>query len=337
MNGINPQRGFSAKAAPSGIILVIMVGLVVSTGIRPAFVTIFGEQGLSGVRTTGGPSIYTGPALPGSTGPTSGIPTSVESAITIATTQPTGGTATTSAWMGKVRLSLGNGGSETDPAKEYITIQNNSPYDAVITGWQLANGRGDKFIKVNLNQEFMGTSDAAVIPTGTYNASTLGFNDVRPIILKAGERANVITGKSPSIYPASVNASFKETKCTGYLDQKNAYTPALQRNCPLPDTNSPTYRALSDSCYNFVRSIYRCQDPYVDNSSSVNQLSAQCRDFVRAEYNYQGCVTKHQADADYYGKTWTIFLGKSSELWSSTRENYYLYDGEGKLVDKILY
>jgi hypothetical protein len=332
------QQGSIIRNAIFVIILVIFVGIVASTGIRPAFVAIFGGSSLNdpniaiidrsgGAVLPGGGTVISNPSTAQVGGPSWVRPTA-----------PTGGTATTSAWQGGIRISTGNSGYETAPDKEYISIQNSSAYDAVLTGWKLANGRGDKYIKVNLNQELKGVSDVAVIPSGTYVVSTLGINNTSaPIVLRAGETAYITTGKAPTTYPASIGTSFKTTKCTGYLDQKNAFTPSLTRNCPVPDTNSPVYRALSDSCYNFVRNIYSCQDPNIDNSSAVNQLSTQCRDFIRAEYNYQSCVDRHRSDQDFYGNSWRIYLGKSEELWSATRENYYLYDEEGKLVDRIIY
>ena len=193
-----------------------------------------------------------------------------------------------------------------DPKNEYLEIEvsNNAPSRINITGFTIksaVSGRGTDIRK------------ATILPfTGVLNVE-------ETIYLSPGDRAYLITGRSPNGY------SFKENKCVGYLGQYNHY-PSLP-SCPSPrDEILPfigaTYR---NTCFDYIDSISSCTVPTLDFETSLS-LGYDCAQYVTTKINYSECLKKHRNDRDFYGKQWWIYLNYDEPLWDTRREIVLLQD-----------
>src|SRR3989344_76128 len=103
---------------------------------------------------------------------------------------------------------------ETNPDEEYLEIKadkkNKSPMK--ITGWKLKGKTG---------------FDILIGKGASYIYASIASQPQEDIYLKPGEKAFIITGKSP------LGTSFKLNKCTGYFKQFHKFTPELSTKCPL--------------------------------------------------------------------------------------------------------
>ncbi len=173
------------------------------------------------------------------------------------------------------------------------------------------------------------SSNGAVIPKGSSLFLQNSKLNEEAITLDAGEKAFIVSGRSP------VGTSFKVNKCSGYLDQFQKYNPEITHTCPLPQEELSTAGLASDeACKAFVSDMPQCRiykDPLPTN------LSLSCKQFITEKLTYNGCVTEHFKDKDFYKPEWRIFLGKTNELWQIKREIVKLLDANGKTVDSITY
>lgn len=248
-----------------------------------------------------------------------------------------------SRWKGLVKIGLGNARSSTNPDKEYITLQvsRQNAFPITISGWSLMNDKSNKIIQViNFDASNRGVSDIVTIPQGTILVSTSRINFKKPIVLKPGDKAYVITGKSPDAYPVILNTSFKENECTGYFEQINNFYPSLQYKCPYPKTEAIGL-LLDESCIDFIDRLGACRDPFLNNKNRIDletKLSNQCRAFISNTFNYEKCSMFHRNDKDFFSNIWRIYLGISDrELWANKRDTITLFDQEGKIVDSYSY
>ena len=103
---------------------------------------------------------------------------------------------------------------EINPDEEYLEIKadkkNKSPMK--ITGWKLKGKTG---------------LDIAIGKGASYTYSNVASQPQEDIYLKPGEKAVIVTGKSP------LGTSFKLNKCAGYFGQFHTFTPDLDTDCPL--------------------------------------------------------------------------------------------------------
>lgn len=211
-----------------------------------------------------------------------------------------------------VRLSGGNASSE-DVDEEYLMIYANTDQPVAITGWTLKSDR---------------TGASVRIPSGVQVARS---GSSGTIFLEDGMSARITTGSSPLGY------SFAETQCTGYLNARESFEPALDNRCPAPEEELGTYYSGNanryDQCAAYVRTLRTCEDP----RGTARAVPTSCQDFVDARLTYQGCVAAHQADADFMGDTWRVYLGQRQQLWRSDNDKIYLLDAAGKVVDVYAY
>ncbi len=201
---------------------------------------------------------------------------------------------------------------------EYIELSVSSgasvPVD--LTGWMLVSGL---------------SGSSAAIPRGTEVPISGTVNAIQDIVLKPGDRAWVISGRSP------IGASFRENKCIGYFSNFQSFTPSLPQNCPVPidelsSSVGPTY--IRDSaCVDYVQPLSRCKAVLTPPTN----ISGACQSFVVKYLNYNGCLDAHKGDADFAGTAWHIYLGRTTPLWQQRHEIVKLLDPSGKTVDAFSY
>ena len=170
-----------------------------------------------------------------------------------------------------------------------------------------------------------------VIPKGTEIPTSGVVNAIQNVVLAPGDRALVISGRSP------IGASFRENKCIGYFSTFQSFSPPLPQNCPAPRDQLISFYGAGyvrdTACIEYVDKLSRCQ---VALSPPVGASNA-CQNFLVKYLNYNGCVEAHRGDADFKGDTWRIYLGRTSSMWRTKNELVKLLDVNGKTVDAFSY
>ncbi len=213
-----------------------------------------------------------------------------------------------SAYKYKATLRADSAAKKTNPQEEYVEIQasSNNKEPLFISSWSL---EGVKGLEIKLGQ-------------GAYLPYAAQVNPQENIFLKPGEKAYIITGKSP------IGASFRLNKCTGYFEQFQDFAPRLPEQCPYPDEETlPS--GLSDACLDYIERMPRCE---IDISIPW-YLDAACQNYINGNVNYNKCVELRRNDADFYKGEWRIYLGRSEELWKNKTETVILYDEIKKIID----
>lgn len=222
--------------------------------------------------------------------------------------------------QGAVSVSgTGNVYSE-DPDEEYITIRATGSASVDITGWRVESGASRR---------------GARIPEGAALPRSGRVNDTGRIVLSPGDTAYIITGEAPN------GVSFKENKCTGYLENNQNFVPTLQKRCPSASQEFSLHytgnQLRDDRCYYRMQQTPTCETP------SDRNVSDACIRLIDEYLTYNSCVEKHRSDENFIGDTWYIYLeyensrGKSDELWKSSRDAIKLIDSEGRTVDFYTY
>jgi|GEM_PF-1220876 len=246
-----------------------------------------------------------------------------------------------------ISLDSGNAERAYQSYEEYVTIENWGDEPVDITGWQFKNGKDARAYNLGGGlQRF--SADIAIIPQGTLLLPSGGQPAMQNIILKRGEKAVVVTGSVGVTSPYKI-LSFKENKCTGYIESHPdyAFNPALSQNCPKPD-KEPGLEELEPSCRRFVERLSSCKTPEFSRKDSRGEpcdtcingerLSSACAAFIKERFSYQGCLRQHSNDPDFYsGNTWRIFLGRGWEMYADDYETIELFDKNGNLVDFVNY
>ena len=218
-----------------------------------------------------------------------------------------------SIYKGKVTLNIYYTNWETDPQKEYveITASSNNDKPIPISDWKIEGKRGLD-IKIG---------------NGVYLMFSGQVNPKEKIFLQPGERAVIITGKSP------LGESFRLNTCTGYFEQFQDFTPYLPRECPYPkDEDISPY--LNDDCLDYIDTLPQCE---INVKSLPLNLFGDCQNYINEKINYKTCVEIHKNDKDFYKKEWRIYLGRNEEMWKQKRETITLYDENGKIIDQKSY
>ena len=230
-----------------------------------------------------------------------------------------------------ISFSGGNPGEQL-AIDEYVRIRASSRLKSPvnITGWRI---------------ESLLTGNYGTIPGATPLPFTGVVNSESPILLQGGETAIIGSGRAP------LGVSFRENLCTGYLDQVQRFTPRLSKRCPDPDDEFDDFSGSIpestrdedyDQCVQYVRRIDRCEivredfrERHVRPSPSGVKLplTDQCSTFIEDNLTYQGCVTNHLSDPDFFRKEWRVFMGSFSELWRKKHEVLRLLDSSGHVVD----
>lgn len=225
---------------------------------------------------------------------------------------------TPSPYRGIVTLNqyVSNAGA-SNPNSEYLQlyVSNSAGTPVDVTGWTI---------------ESEASGNAIVIPQGTETPTSGTVNAVQDIVLTPGERAVIVSGRSP------IGGSFRENKCIGYFSQFQTFTPSLSQNCPTAsDELSANYAEYvrDAKCVNYAKTVSRCQAVLTPPPTQ----SGACQSFVVKYLNYNGCVQEHQNDKDFLGASWHIYLGRTNAMWRKSNEVVKLLDKEGKTVDAFTY
>jgi hypothetical protein len=228
------------------------------------------------------------------------------------TPPPAGGSSSTTDDRAKYISISRAGASATDVNKEYIRISYSSGASKpiIISDWSIGNKRGERY----------------TLGRATVLASNTSVPNQNNIILEPGGSINIITGRSP------IGESFKANKCISYYNQSYSFTPGLPGSCPAPK-NEPGQEGLSDTCYKYVSGLGSCRMP----TSIPLNIDNQCREYINKYANYNGCITSHKNDADFYKKDWWIYLNRSAHIWSSERETIMLRDEKNTTIKTVTY
>ncbi|MBI3573997.1 hypothetical protein HY090_03020 [Candidatus Kaiserbacteria bacterium] len=222
-----------------------------------------------------------------------------------------------SPYASMVRFSA-NAAKSSDPATEYVTIQTSSDLktNLTITGWTLESGTTG--IKTQIG-------NAAQIPfLGQVNIES-------PVSVGPTSTVIVTTGHSPN------GTSFELNECTGYFSQFQKFTPNLRQECPKPEDELlryPQNLAGNELCYNFVRNIRQCVLTWTEIPGNIGDA---CQNFILNTLSYNGCITAHKDDPDFYRREWRMFLNRDQELWRNTHDIIRLLDENGKLIGEASY
>ena len=212
----------------------------------------------------------------------------------------------------KVTIHAGKA-TETDPDEEYIEVRAlKSNEDIVnITNWTVEGAVG-----LNLK-----------IPQAVHLMISSRINPKSDVILNPGEKAIIVTGRSP------IGTSFRLNKCTGYFEQFQDFYPSLPQKCLYPkDEEWPT--SLSYDCLDYIDTLPRCK------ANLTHPFSLQDNDCIQAINNilsYNGCVDVHKNDEDFYEPEWRIYLNRDDELWKDRRETITLRDRDGNVAGSVSY
>lgn len=136
--------------------------------------------------------------------------------------------------------------------------------------------------------------------------------------------------------PSPINVSFRVNKCTGYFEEDEDFSPALEKICPAPKDDRPAYtNSFEVACIDYIKNLSRCEVP--DENDFPNTLNYGCRQYLLTEINYNKCVEKHINDPDFFKPEWRVFPPWEMSIWRSKYETIELLDSLGKVVDTYSY
>lgn len=214
---------------------------------------------------------------------------------------------------------------------DYIRIYNSLGYNANDEYIQISNN-SDKYTVDITDFKLVSTSTGfSVSIPKTVKLYFTGMENVEEnVILGPGEKAYIITGRSPIGYGMKIN------KCSGFLTQYNRFSPSFYTNCPRPkseDLSSIPKTVNNDICFDLIDSYPSCR---IQTTPLSNKYSFECQNFIYNKINYPTCITNHKNDSDFWGKEWFVYLNRSDTLWKNRRETIILYDKNGNEVSKII-
>jgi hypothetical protein len=245
-----------------------------------------------------------------------------------------------------ISLSTGNAPYVYQPYDEYINIYNNGQEAVDITHWQLRNAKDKRTYDVGGALRRFG-ADTATIGQGVSFIPASGSPHFQNIVLAPGDEAIVTTGSIGPFTPYKI-VSFKENKCSGYLDElpEYSFTPALSHSCPRP-ADEIGVNNLDSECRRFIEQIPSCRTPLFETRDSDGNichncvdkklLSSSCVTFIKQRLNYGSCIAYHSLDPNFSSRKWRIFLAKGWEMWANRYETINLLDQEGRLIKSASY
>jgi len=216
----------------------------------------------------------------------------------------------------KITLSGSSSAKNTDPNKEYLTLT--------------ADTKNSSPIKISgLKLKSVASGQEAIIPKGFKTLTSTDFpGQPTDVYLDPGQKAILATTKSP------VSHSFLLNSCSGYLGQFLNFVPSISGSCPLAKNEVGLDGAkLNDECLNYIDTIRSCQRP----TDIPVKLNGICREFVNQNINYGACVNLHQQDVNFYKNEWRIYLGRTIDLWKTSREEINLLDENGNILSTLKY
>ncbi len=207
---------------------------------------------------------------------------------------------------------------DEDPGKERLVIRTEDDLagQITVTGWRVESAL---------------TKQGVVIGSASELPFLGGASAEGPIVLHEDQELLLSTGRSPN------GVSFRINKCVGYFEQFQDFSPPLPRECPSPYDEMLRYpykTAGNEHCMDFIDGLDECTLTVTEIPPGVG---GQCQDFVLNTLSYQGCITDHKNDPDFYENEWRVFLGRNQELWGNTHDRILLLDENGKLVDSVSY
>lgn len=213
---------------------------------------------------------------------------------------------------------LTRAGADSSYATEYlqIDVSPNAPNKITLTGWRV---------------ESTATNLGASLPQGTPLPSLGDINNTGPIVVDPGATVYVATGRSPN------GSSFRTNICTGYFEQFQDFVPHLRLDCPAPNDEANRVLNIGDytqNCYDTVRSVNRCT--MVINAIPIN-TGLVCQNFIQGTLTYNGCITAHKNEPNFYKNVWYVYLNRDQELWKNRSERIRLLDENGKVVSVVTY
>lgn len=229
--------------------------------------------------------------------------------------QTTGGTFGLSGGYASVSFVNDTTGTQSKSASsEYVTIAASPTLTSGVSlaGWKLKSKESGKTV---------------AFPAGTEVPRSGSVNASGAITLKPGDYATVVSGRSP------VGSSFRESICTGYLEERQDFKPPLTQSCPTP--LQELYRAdasPNERCEDYVRSISYCS-----SQSTMKSPGGSCEAFVDEVLTYNGCVAAHRSDPGFSLSSWRIYLGASDDLWNDRHDTIELINADGAVVDSLTY
>lgn len=176
----------------------------------------------------------------------------------------------------------------------------------VVTGWSLQANRA-----------------AQVIPQAIASLDLLHPTLEGDIRLGAGHVLDIYATRS------AAGASFRLNRCTGYLQNRFNFIPALPQECPAVDRSDIV--TFTGACQDYLLSLRSCQEP---NPAAVPSNDSLCRYYINNR-NYLGCVDKYKNMAGFYSNQWRVWTG--AEFLDNLHDRLLLLDKAGKLVDVYVY
>lgn len=201
------------------------------------------------------------------------------------------------------------------------TSRGQKPEDEIIT--ISVNGNAPKGTRIPLSTFRIadGHGEIFQIPGGTKLPIPGLANEKKDIVLEPGQSAIISTGSSPN------GLSFLTNICTGYFNKGSRFNPGLPSLCPAP-INEEWAAVLPPQCWDYIRTIRRCQIPYPLPIS----LKPECQEAVALNTNYNACVNDHKNDKDFYKNDWRLFLGRRAPIFDVRYDSASILDAEGKIV-----
>lgn len=204
-------------------------------------------------------------------------------------------------------------------ATEYVAISaaygNTKPI--TVTGWSLQS---------------VISGVRVYIPSGVSPFMLGSLNTASPIQLEPGVSVIALSGSSPT------GVSFRENKCTGYLEQFQSFSPSLSESCPTPSQELPftasNLSSYGEVCVDFVQTLPACR--FYTGFLPQGGTPA-CSAFIGERLSYNGCVREHKIDSDFFENTWRVYLDSPAELWRNSHDVIRLLDAEGRTVDVLTY
>ncbi|MFH1979148.1 MAG: hypothetical protein ABII97_02095 [Patescibacteria group bacterium] len=202
---------------------------------------------------------------------------------------------------------------EREAQKEYVEVRLSSSAKTPVNmgGWVIE-----------------GTSKFALkMPKAVALFFTNKINPEKEIILSPGDKAYIISGRSP------IGSSFHLNKCMGHFTNFQTFYPTIRKECPYPkDENWPA--SLSFDCIDFIETLPRCEANFtIPGSLGGND----CINAINNTLGYNNCVELHKSDADFYKKVWYVYLDRSDDLWNDRHDTIVLKNKEGKAMASVTY
>lgn len=223
---------------------------------------------------------------------------------------------------------------DLSPFYKKVRIRNIVPPDrsnySFVNGFELgAEGTNEKAIFIT-GWKLVGNNKAEIyIPQGISDYPPSGLLTRDAIKLDPGARALFYSTQSP------MGENLRLNLCTGYLNTRFGFSPALPSSCPTPYDRG---EALSSSaaCQNFLFSLSGCAEVTpTQKNRFFGANDAVCRSILdRFTYGY--CYTQNKNKTDFFLKEWRVWFGIPMPF-EPGHDHVFLYDNAGLIVDEYIY